>query len=122
MTREITRRRVLALVMAAGLAPFAAAETGEAALKWLAEGVDASALRELGSQAAAAERSKSLPIIALLQEPSVSMERLVPRVRRLVLDDYTYGRTLSLSGWQISSTEAYLYSVLAQMQRLTPAD
>jgi hypothetical protein len=115
MNCGIDRRRVLTLLAASGVAtvvPAAPASTDT--LQWLAEGVDAEGLRELASSAASAGIPSSLPIAALVRDRTVAAEQLAPRIRELLRDDYTAGRTIDLSGWQVSRTEAWLYGALAQ--------
>jgi hypothetical protein len=117
MRREINRRRVLALLAATGVAASIPAESAPpGTLQWLAHGIDAVALRELGSGASSVETSQSLPVAGLLRDRSAPAKQLASEMRRFVLDDYTHGRTVNLSGWQVSRTEAYLYSALAQAQ------
>lgn len=117
MTHGINRRRVLALLAAAGVTALARAEKDPGAtLRWLAEGIDALALRDLASGAPPGAPSYSLPVVALLQDESLSEEQVAQGLRRLVIEEYAAGRTVALSGWQVSRTEAYLYGVLARGQ------
>ena len=112
----IDRRRVLALVCAAGVTvgSFARATDRNATrcVSTFADGIDASAIRELGAQYRARypNGGESKSVLLLLQDQARAPASIVAKLRSMVGADYNHDRTVELFGWHVSRTEAQLFA------------
>jgi hypothetical protein len=117
--RSIARRDVLALLCASGVMSgglVRAAESGVApGASMLAQGIDPSAIRALGAQYRKdhPDDADSQIISKLLRNRSLTPEKISTRLRSMVNDDYRRDRTVELSGWHLSRTEARVFTALS---------
>lgn len=128
--REITRRKALCLLMAAGGGALLEREIKVAELlagpprrrpvqegllaRFVAE-LDAGAARQLVSEYLEQNPDEGDPdrLVALVLEDAPPGQPLSVWVRRSVQADFTEGRTAKLAAWTVSQTEARLLAAVA---------
>jgi hypothetical protein len=114
----IARRRVLTLLYASGViaCPLvkAAASHVPPGAATLAQGIDAAAIHAIAAQYRKRDTQAGLQdVSALLRDRSLGPEKLAAKLRAMVSDDYRHDRTVELSGWHLSRTEARVFIALS---------
>lgn len=117
--RSIARRDVLALLCASGVMSgalvHATAGDGLSSAAALVQGMDSAAIHAIAAQYRArhANDAGSQVVLALLRDRSATPKTLTAKLRAMVNDDYRRDRTVELSGWHLSRTEARVFTALS---------
>jgi hypothetical protein len=115
----IERRLILQMIGGLGASAVLPAVASSDAARSLAEGIDAEVIHGLAAQFRAAHPAATelKAVRALLEDMVADPDRLLRRLRGSMHADYREARTVHLSGWFVSRTEAALIAVLSDTIR-----
>lgn len=115
----LSRRGTLQLLVAAlAAAAVPAAKSASLCAQW-ADGLDMNTAGAIGREYLG--RYPVDPalkeVLALLRTPADSLQGAARRLREMIREDYSAGRTVNLSGWLLSRTEGCILARLAMCAR-----